>query len=194
MSGSASRIALTKFCISAACGAAAFVNGISSVADSGFENPVLAVRLSDSGEQRAGRAFGRDSLGAADGPSLERLRILVVDDDRDARELLSRLLEEAGATVEIAASAEEALAKLAATAPNVLISDIGMPEVDGYELIRRVRAHPEELTATTPAIALTAYARKQDADAALGAGYDHHLPKPVAPADLIRAIKTVTEQ
>jgi CheY-like chemotaxis protein len=74
--------------------------------------------------------------------------------------------------------------------PDVLVSDIGMPDEDGYSLIRRLRqmgGNPK-----LPAIALTAYARKQDAEAALGAGYDRHLPKPVAPADLIKAIKSVT--
>ena len=74
--------------------------------------------------------------------------------------------------------------------PDVLVSDIGMPDEDGYSLIRRLRQMGGERK--LPAIALTAYARKQDADAALGAGYDRHLPKPVAPADLIRAIKSVT--
>jgi signal transduction histidine kinase/CheY-like chemotaxis protein len=153
--------------------------------------PVLAVRFSDSGAPRAGRQFDRDSLAAGDEPSLERLRILVVDDDRDARELLSRLLEEAGATVELAGSAAEAIAKLATSAQDVLISDIGMPEVDGYELIRRVRAHPEEVTATTPAIALTAFARTEDRTKALRAGYQLHIAKPVQVAELVTAVASL---
>jgi CheY-like chemotaxis protein len=71
-----------------------------------------------------------------------------------------------------------------------MVSDIGMPDEDGYSLIRRVRQMNG--VPKLPAIALTAYARKQDAEAALGAGYDCHLPKPVAPSDLVRAIKSVT--
>jgi CheY-like chemotaxis protein len=153
--------------------------------------PVLAVRLSDSGAPRVSRRFDRDPLGAADEPSLERLRILVVDDDRDARELVSRLLEEAGATVELAGSAAEAIAKLASSVQDVLISDIGMPEVDGYELIRRVRTHPEEVTARTPAIALTAFARIEDRTKALQAGYQLHIAKPVQVAELVMAVASL---
>jgi CheY-like chemotaxis protein len=87
-------------------------------------------------------------------------------------------------------SAKDAFERLTRRRPDVLVSDIGMPDEDGYSLIRRVR----ELNGgqRLPAIALTAYARKQDAEAAIGAGYDQHLPKPVAPADLIKAIKSVT--
>ena len=75
--------------------------------------------------------------------------------------------------------------------PDVLVSDIGMPDEDGYSLIRRVRQMPADATRKLPAIALTAYARQQDAEAAIGAGFDCHLPKPVAPAELIKAIKRV---
>ena len=95
-----------------------------------------------------------------------------------------------GALVEAVASAKEAFERLSHRRPDVLVSDIGMPDEDGYSLIRRVRQMPGNHK--LPAIALTAYARKQDAEAAIGAGYDQHLPKPVAPADLIKAIKTVT--
>jgi CheY-like chemotaxis protein len=85
----------------------------------------------------------------------------------------------------------EALDRVASRRPDVLVSDIGMPEEDGYSLIRRVRQMPDDAANKLPAIALTAYARQQDAEAALGAGFDYHLPKPVAPADLIKAIKKV---
>ena len=119
---------------------------------------------------------------------LNGVHILIVEDDPDSRNVLSLLLQRLGALVESAASAKEAFDRLNLRRPDVLVSDIGMPDEDGYSLIRRVRQLPGKL----PAIALTAYARKQDAEAAIIAGYDHHLPKPVTPADLIRAIKAVT--
>ena len=118
------------------------------------------------------------------------MHVLIVEDDADSRNVLAVLLQRLGALVEAVASAKEAYDRVAHRRPDVLVSDIGMPEEDGYSLIRRVRQMGGERK--LPAIALTAYARKQDADAALGAGYDCHLPKPVAPADLVRAIKSVT--
>jgi signal transduction histidine kinase len=124
---------------------------------------------------------------------LEHLRgvhILIVEDDADSRNVLAVLLQRLGALVEAVSSASEAFDRLSARRPDVMVSDIGMPDEDGYSLIRRVRQMNGERR--LPAIALTAYARQQDADAALGAGYDRHLPKPVTPADLIRAIKSVT--
>jgi len=100
------------------------------------------------------------------------------------------LLQRLGALVEAVASAREAVDRLMHRPPSVIVSDIGMPDEDGYMLIRRIRQLP--IGRRLPAIALTAYARQQDADAARSAGYDWHLSKPVAPADLIRAIKHVT--
>jgi signal transduction histidine kinase/ActR/RegA family two-component response regulator len=121
---------------------------------------------------------------------LNGVHILIVEDDTDSRNVLAVLLQRLGALVEAVPSAREAYDRVTHRRPDVLVSDIGMPDEDGYSLIRRLR----EIDGgrKLPAIALTAYARKQDADAALGAGYDCHLPKPVAPADLIRAIKNVT--
>ena len=112
------------------------------------------------------------------------MHILIVEDDTDSRNVLAVLLQRLGALVEAVASAKEAFDRVSHRRPDVLVSDIGMPDEDGYSLIRRVRQMGGERK--LPAIALTAYARKQDADAAIGAGYDRHLPKPVAPADLIR--------
>jgi CheY-like chemotaxis protein len=117
--------------------------------------------------------------------------VLVVDDDRDARELLSRILEQAGAAVELAESAAEALAKLPRSRTDVLISDIGMPDADGYELIRRVRSLPSGDGAATPAIALTAFARSEDRTRALRAGYQLHIAKPVEPTELITAVASL---
>jgi signal transduction histidine kinase len=125
-------------------------------------------------------------------PELERLNgvhVLIVEDDADSRNVLTVLLQRLGALVEAVGSAGEAFDRLDKRRPDVLVSDIGMPGEDGYSLIRRVRQITEHRS--LPAIALTAYARKQDADLAIASGYDRHLPKPVAPAELIRAIKGV---
>jgi hypothetical protein len=114
------------------------------------------------------------------------LTVLVVEDDADARALTRRILTDAGAAVVEASSAEEALARVAAAKPDILISDIGMPHEDGYQLVRRLRAAgyaPEAL----PAIALTAFARMEDRTEALAAGYQEHLVKPLdAPTLLSR--------
>ena len=136
-----------------------------------------------------GRALP-DELPTSDLDRLNGVHVLIVEDDADSRNVLALLLQRLGALVEAVASAKDAYERLSMRRPDVLVSDIGMPDEDGYSLIRRVR----ELCGDhrVPAIALTAYARKQDAEAALGAGYDQHLPKPVAPADLIKAIKSVT--
>jgi signal transduction histidine kinase len=121
---------------------------------------------------------------------LHGMHILIVEDDTDSRNVLAVLLQRLGALVESAGSAKEAFERVTHHRPDVLVSDIGMPEEDGYSLMRRVRQLVGDRK--LPAIALTAYARKQDADEALASGYDRHLAKPVAPADLIRAIKSVT--
>ena len=122
---------------------------------------------------------------------LQGLHVLIVEDDTDSRNVLALLLQKLGALVEAVPSAKEAMARVVNRRPDVIVSDIGMPEEDGYSLIRRLRQMPADIENKLPAIALTAYARKQDADAAISAGYDRHLPKPVVPAELIRAIKSV---
>lgn len=125
---------------------------------------------------------------------LDGLRILVVDDEADTRELLREGLQYCGAKVSVAGSAAEALDVLAATSPDVLISDIGMPGVDGYELIRQVRGLPRERGGTIPAIALTAYTRTEDRLQSLRAGYDMHVPKPVELAELVAVAATVVRR
>lgn len=121
---------------------------------------------------------------------LHGVHILIVEDDADSRNVLAVLLQRLGALVEAVASAKEAFDRLSYRRPDVLVSDIGMPDEDGYSLMRRVRQMTGDRK--LPSIALTAYARAQDAEEAIASGYDRHLPKPVAPADLIRAIKSVT--
>ena len=117
--------------------------------------------------------------------SLSGLRILVVDDEADAREVMRFMLERGGAHVRPADSAAPALDALRDEPPDVLISDIGMPIEDGYVMVRRLRAMEESLGCRTPAIALTAYASDEDARRAHTAGFDAHLSKPVDPARLI---------
>jgi signal transduction histidine kinase len=122
-----------------------------------------------------------------DGHRLDGLKVLVVDDEPDARELIAVILGDQGAEVTTAASATEALRQIAAVRPDVLVSDIGMPGEDGYWLIRKVRALKDDLS-RVPAIALTAYARADDARKAFLAGYQMHVAKPVEPATLTAVI------
>ena len=117
-------------------------------------------------------------------PRLEGLSVLVVEDEEDTRTLLEYVLHSAGASVTTASSATAALQAMPDTHPDVIISDIGLPEVDGYSFMRKVR----EMKTTTPAVALTAYARREDIELATSAGYDLHIAKPIEPARLILAV------
>jgi PAS domain S-box-containing protein len=127
--------------------------------------------------------------GRAEEPSVSGLRVLVVDDDADARELVAMTLQSRGAVIEFASSAAEALDSVSRQRPDVMIADIGMPQEDGYELIRKLRAvEGEQSGKRLSAIALTAYASAADRDQALAAGYDVHLAKPVGPGDLTHAV------
>lgn len=122
---------------------------------------------------------------------LQGISTLFVDDEADTREIVSRFLGECHAHVRTAASVEEAMNLLQQERPDVLISDVGMPGVDGYEFIRRVRSLPSDTEHKIPAIALTAFARPEDRAKALKAGYDMYLVKPLRPAVLMQAIKDV---
>jgi signal transduction histidine kinase len=125
---------------------------------------------------------------------LEGLRVLVVDDDRDALELCSTVLEIYGAQVTTAASADEAMALLERSRPDVLVSDIGMPEEDGYALIKKVRTIEHGMGEAIPAVALTAYASEEHRRRAINAGFQIHVPKPVSPPDLAQAVAKVSER
>jgi len=137
----------------------------------------------------------RDLLPPDEAPDrLDGLTILAVDDEADTRELLRQGLEYCGAKVKVVGSAAEAINVLMSSVPDVLISDIGMPGTDGYELIRQVRALPPDRGAKIPAIALTAYTRIEDRLQALRAGYDMHVPKPVELAELCAVAASVTRR
>jgi CheY-like chemotaxis protein len=123
--------------------------------------------------------------------SLRDIRVLVVEDDRDTRDLIRRLLEAHQAEVVIAATAPEAQELLAAVRPDILVSDIGLPDVDGYELIQRVRQAGDSI-ANIPAVALTAFARYEDRTRALRAGYNAHVAKPVEPTELLVTVASFT--
>ncbi len=119
--------------------------------------------------------------------ALLALSVLVVDDDEDARQLVQAVLEECGSKVTAVDNVDSALEVLSRGATDVLVSDIGMPGQDGYDLIRRVRALPGD-AASLPAAALTAYARAEDRHRALNAGYSKHLAKPVEPSELVAVV------
>ena len=127
-------------------------------------------------------------------PELDGIKVLAVDDEEDARILLTAVLEQCGAEVKTCSSAEETLDAIEAYDPDVLVSDIGMPDKDGYWLIKKVREmEDEEGKLRLPAIALTAFARVEDRLKAFSAGYNMHVPKPVEPAELTLVIANLTE-
>lgn len=119
---------------------------------------------------------------------LANLRVLLIDDDADARDVIAFSLEQAGATVTVGASATEAMHALEQAVPDVLVSDIGMPEIDGYMLIQQVRSLLPEQGQQVPAIALTAYAGELNHQQALAAGFQKHVSKPVEPSELVAIV------
>jgi CheY-like chemotaxis protein len=123
--------------------------------------------------------------------NLSGLTVLAVDDERDALGLIRRILEECGARVITATTAAEAILTIQNERPDVLVSDIGMPDVDGYALLRQVRALGDDRGGRTPAIALTAFARSEDRTRALRAGYIVHVAKPVEPSELVATVASV---
>lgn len=126
-------------------------------------------------------------LGTHPAPTLDGVRILVVDDEPDSNEVVRTLLADRGAEVRVAASVARAPDLLGRWKPDVLVSDTGMPEEDGYSLLSKVRARGDEL-AGVPAIALTAYASVDDRVRLLSAGFARHVPKPVEPMELVAVV------
>ena len=159
--------------------------------------PVMIVhaaeRPADADAERAS-ASGADRTRPAELVRLDGIHVLVVDDERDARELLTAILRQSGAAVTAAADVADALDKLQHAAPDVLVSDIEMANEDGYSLIRKVRGTDAARGRRIPAIALTAHARASDRLRALSEGYHMHIPKPVEPAELVLAIANLTDR
>ncbi len=131
---------------------------------------------------------------AAPRPRLENVNVLVVDDESDARNVVAKLLEKAGATVETAKSADEALRVLQQRVPDVLVSDIGMPSADGYSLIRSIRALPLQQGGNVPAIALTAYTRTEDRIKAISLGFQMHIAKPADGVELLTMVESLARK
>jgi signal transduction histidine kinase/ActR/RegA family two-component response regulator len=134
---------------------------------------------------------GSDSAAAFDHPDLSGIKVVVVDDEEDARDLIQRLLEDCGARVITVANPLEALVVIESERPDVLVSDIGMPIIDGYELLKRVRALGPARGGRVPAIALTAFARSEDRTRALRAGFLVHVSKPVEASELAATVASI---
>ncbi len=153
--------------------------------------PIMILRSSSKPSEHIHPNFS-DTISVIDKIRLENLKVLIVDDDLDSREMLAALLSENGAQVRTASSAKDGLNKIRqcnpAQLPDILISDIGMPEVDGYMFIRQVRALMPEQGGKIPAIALTAYARTEDRIKALSSGFQSHVPKPVESEEFVAVV------
>jgi PAS domain S-box-containing protein len=163
---------------------------------SAFTVELPELRVVGRGSRNEGEAGGFNEDSAGRNPHsaiLEGLRVLVVDDEPDALNLIKTVLERTGATVTTVESAAAAWGALEESWPDLLLCDIGMPGEDGYQLIRRVRALESARGLATPAIALTAYAGDADRALALDAGFQLHVPKPVDPADLVSVIAGLVE-
>ena len=152
--------------------------------------PLIAVYSEPDQERHNPRAAPRENKPLPES-GLSNVHVLVVDDEIDARNLVKRLLEMAGATVSMAASASEALERISTGRPDVLVCDIGMPGEDGYSLIRRLRVLEERQENALPAVALTAYARSEDRTKAIRSGFQNHLAKPVEPAELLAVVSSL---
>ena len=148
--------------------------------------------VTSSEEPEAVHPTPSDEVLSFDGlPSLQGLRILVVDDEPDTRELIQEVLQECGADVITSPSAADALIAIEQHQPDILISDLGMPDEDGYSLISKIRALPAEQGGLIPAAALTAYARAEDRMRVLRSGFQFHLPKPVDSAELVTVVASL---
>jgi PAS domain S-box-containing protein len=154
--------------------------------------PVMSVQPVARTESGPSRSPGTIAMSAMPENALANIRVLVVDDDSDALNLMSELLQATGAQVTTTGSAEEALQALTAEVPDVIVSDIGMPKTDGFRFIEQVRTHPNASVRKIPAAALTAYARSEDRVKSLRAGFQMHLSKPIDPAELVSAVVALT--
>ena len=153
---------------------------------------MVSTRGQEAGEERVHPSAGGSLSGSI--PALAGVRVLVVDDERDAREIVSVILGEAGAEIATASGSREAVDLIDKWKPDILISDIGMPGESGYDLIRMVRTLPADHGGQTPAIALTAYARTQDRLKILSAGFQMHVPKPIEPIELATVVASLAKR
>jgi PAS domain S-box-containing protein len=153
--------------------------------------PISVVRQVEEVPRTERPTFADVDVASVELPGLDGVTALVVDDEPDARVLVNRLIEERGGRALMAGSADEALKMLESDQVDILVSDIGMPEVDGYQLIQKIRAREKAEDRKLVAIALTAYARADDRQRALLAGYQMHLSKPVDPRELIAGIASL---
>jgi PAS domain S-box-containing protein len=153
--------------------------------------PLLAVHADESPEQRQHPGSPASHGITGDYPSLKGITVLAIDDEPDALQLIRRLLENCGATVHLATSACEGLEMVKAFRPDMILSDIGMPDEDGYTFIRNVRKLDAKDGGRTPAAALTAFARPQDRTRALRAGFQSHVSKPVEAAELTAVVASL---
>ena len=142
-------------------------------------------------EERRVHPWHAEPGSLVDMPSLNGTHVLAVDDDPDALGLLREMLEAVGASVTTATSGRAALEVVEADRPNVLVADLGMPGMDGFELIRQLRASDDAALRDIPAAALTAYARSEDRAKALQSGFEIHLAKPIDPTELISAVQAL---
>jgi CheY-like chemotaxis protein len=154
-----------------------------------------AVEVSDEAETTTIVSADSDEQEAPEiAPSLEGLRVLIVEDDGDSRQMLSAALAVYGGEVRACSSSATALEMLSHWLPDVIVSDIGMPREDGYDLIKHVRELAPEHGGTIPALALTGYASEGDKKRALAAGYQMHISKPVELTKLATAVVSLAER
>jgi signal transduction histidine kinase/ActR/RegA family two-component response regulator len=150
--------------------------------------PITAVRQTSPAEERLHPEAPIPNMVPFEQVDLSGVKVLVVDDEQDARDLIKRLLSDCAADVLTAATAGEAMTLMELERPDILVSDIGMPDVDGYGLLKLVRAFEKDGTTKMPAVALTAFARSEDRIRALRAGFVAHVAKPIEPSELLATI------
>ena len=150
--------------------------------------PLNAIRPAEDPDMERPNETGSPAAQAPPPDILAGIKVLIVDDEADAREMVKRLLGDYGALASVSSSAREAFERIRIERPAIIVSDIGMPEENGYALMRRIRALSPEQGGDTPGLALTAYARLEDRDRCILAGFQAHLAKPVEPAELVAMV------
>jgi PAS domain S-box-containing protein len=156
--------------------------------------PISVARSPDAtGMSGGGGSRERESDSPRDRHTLQGIHVLVVEDEEDTRNVICRLLEAHGANVALAEDAAQAIVRFREVGPHILVSDIGLPEIDGYELIRQIRTLGVDGAESIPAVALTAFARSEDRTRALRAGYQVHIAKPVEPAELVATLASFAD-